>query len=476
MPLNWREIELILSELSLEGCLVQKVIQNSFHSITWMLYDKSRGSFALYTETGTSESRICLTGADMAKTKTEKLQRFVQFARANIEGARIIAVVQKHGDRQVRIELSRQQGTMFIYIRLFSGPGANIIVTDGDMRILDLLYRRPKRNEISGAVLQDSEPQASPKDYPIRARIDGMTFNQQIDQEYRQQSLESQLSELRSRASAACERQLARELGTANSLKKTIELNSGSADLQHIGDLLAANVHRIAAHQTSIEVQDYDTGEARIIVLDPALSGSEHISSFYEKARKARGTHDNAVKELEDTQKRIEKIRSYYDEALKDTGNPKDDFRRLKNAVACTQSPSQKPSEQIGISCRSGAFPIVIGRTAKENDQLLRHSFKGSDLWFHTRDCPGAYVFVKCPKNKTVPLEVMLDAGNLAALYSKAKGSAKVNLFYTQVKYLRRAKDGPLGLVLPTHEKNLTIAVDRKRAESLLGTKEFSYE
>ncbi|MCI7080622.1 MAG: hypothetical protein MR944_06005, partial [Treponema porcinum] len=59
------------------------------------------------------------------------------------------------------------------------------------------------------------------------------------------------------------------------------------------------------------------------------------------------------------------------------------------------------------------------------------------------------------------------DAANLAVYYSKARNAGKTDLYYTYVKYLRRAKNGPKGLVLPTHEKNLCITPDKKRLERL---------
>ena len=57
----------------------------------------------------------------------------------------------------------------------------------------------------------------------------------------------------------------------------------------------------------------------------------------------------------------------------------------------------------------------------------------------------------------------MLDAGNLAIFYSKGRSNGEADLFYTQVKFLRRAKNGPKGLVLPTQEKNLHVKVDEGR-------------
>jgi predicted ribosome quality control (RQC) complex YloA/Tae2 family protein len=83
------------------------------------------------------------------------------------------------------------------------------------------------------------------------------------------------------------------------------------------------------------------------------------------------------------------------------------------------------------------------------------------------RDTQGGYVFVKAQRDKSVPLDILLDAGNLAVFYSKARNNGKAELFYTQVKYLRRAKNGPRGLVIPTQEKNLSIALDEKRLKEL---------
>ena len=105
---------------------------------------------------------------------------------------------------------------------------------------------------------------------------------------------------------------------------------------------------------------------------------------------------------------------------------------------------------------------ILVGRDSNENDDLLRHYVKGPDLWMHTRDCPGGFVFIKNRANKTIPLKILLYAGNLAVYYSKARKAGKADLYYTHVKHLRRAKNGPKGLVLPTQEKNITIELDNK--------------
>ncbi|MDR1232622.1 MAG: NFACT RNA binding domain-containing protein, partial [Spirochaetaceae bacterium] len=134
-------------------------------------------------------------------------------------------------------------------------------------------------------------------------------------------------------------------------------------------------------------------------------------------------------------------------------------------------SKQNKAKKRPGLSFMRGKWLLMVGRDAKENDELLRRHVKGSDLWLHVRDVQGAYVFIKAQRDKSVPLDILLDAGNLAVFYSKARNNGKAELFYTPVKYLRRAKGGPRGLVIPTQEKNLSITLDEKRLRELEGCK-----
>ncbi|MBO4404694.1 MAG: hypothetical protein J5780_05115, partial [Treponema sp.] len=55
----------------------------------------------------------------------------------------------------------------------------------------------------------------------------------------------------------------------------------------------------------------------------------------------------------------------------------------------------------------------------------------------------------------------------LAVWHSKARKNGRADLYYTQVKHLRRAKNGPKGLVLPTNEKNLSVSLDEEKLRYL---------
>lgn len=72
-------------------------------------------------------------------------------------------------------------------------------------------------------------------------------------------------------------------------------------------------------------------------------------------------------------------------------------------------------------------------------------------------------MFVKSVPGECLPLDTMLDAGNLALFYSKGKSSRQGDVYYTQVRYLRRVKGGKRGLVIPTREKTLIVRLEWER-------------
>ena len=101
----------------------------------------------------------------------------------------------------------------------------------------------------------------------------------------------------------------------------------------------------------------------------------------------------------------------------------------------------------------------------------MRHYARGNDTWLHVRDCPGGFVFIKAQGiNKSVPQKVLVTAGNLAVFYSKARKQGEADLYKTEVKNLRRAKNAKIGTVLPYNEKNMFIKLDYKIIESLRNT------
>jgi predicted ribosome quality control (RQC) complex YloA/Tae2 family protein len=471
MSLNWREIALILEELPLLDSSLQQTLQHDFHSLSWQFYHPQVGRWTLYTEFGTPFSRLHMLTESIQvsqRGKTAKLQRFIQFCRANLEGSKVVGFRQAGADRLVQLTLDNHGRLLYLYLRFYSGPGANVIVTDSEHTILDLLYRRPGRGEQSSGTFLMAEEQKIPNDsFTVRPRNE-LSFNRQIEQEYGNQSNILTYEQLLSKVEAKRDRELKTLSSTLASQMRTIKAHEGYELWKKKADLLSANQHLLDGRKSRIEVEDWETESLLTIELDEKLKARENILLYYEKYQKAKGTYENALGEMEKAKEALVREQQRYAQLLDPLLDKEEAIRAFKKELATIPSQVDTTQKSPGLVIQSGQFTLLVGRNAKENDELLRHHVRGNDYWMHTRDFPGGYVFIKFVKNKSVPLDVLLDAANLALVFSKAKSQGKADLYYTQVKHLRRPKGGKTGLVLPTQEKNLTVVLDESRLARLL--------
>lgn len=460
MALNANEIALLLSELDFSDTFIQDIVEHDFHSFTMCLFSKKEKAWLFYVEIGTVYQRICKT--DKIRKKSNKMQRFTQYLRANIVGSKIIDVSAVKGEREVAFTLMHSGEVKRMFIRLFSGPSSNIIITDESLVILETLMRRPKRGEEKGQLFTPCKEKAIDLSaFPIR-EYETKTFNEEIDKNISKEKLDDTIALLRKQLCDKRDEEIAHLSSNLHSEEKKVEEFKGYEDIKTSADILSANSYLIKRGQAKAVIKDFNNNEVTI-PLDASLSVSENINAYYQRYKRAERIYQNAINEVERLKNEIERRRLHYENLL--AQNSKVLFEKELGKQSKASSNEQKGP---GLRVVSHGFELIVGRNSKENDELLRHHMRGNDLWLHTRDFAGGYVFIKAKKDKSVPLEVLLDAGNLAVHYSKAKSNKKASLYYTHVKYLRRVKNGKQGLVIPTMEKNLDITLDEKRVKELL--------
>ncbi|WP_149553903.1 NFACT RNA binding domain-containing protein [Treponema pectinovorum] len=497
MSLNCNEIDLILQELDLKGSFIQEIVQPSFDSLALYTYKPSLPK-TVFISLLAGECR--LNEVKRKITKNEKPLRFNELLRSKLKGSRITDCKQINKDRIIKISLYRE-GTIFVmpraqeklakkntknieeesseeldlYIRLWSGA-ANIFLCNKDGTILDCFYRRPAKSEVSGEKFkideienqtqadEKSEKQAFQK-FKVRDFLDlpeNLSFNEKIDLFYSQANAKSSLENLKEQAEKWYNTHKSRQTLALEKLENKRKEFCNSELWKNQGDLILSNSYIFAENPAQIadgylECLDFQNQKTVRIKIDPKKSAHENASFYYEKYKK----QSNALEELEHdialAKKTIEELEKQYSRMLKEE-NPV----KLEQILRKSQKPKQQEKqERPGLAYQMNGWTIFVGRDSSENDELLRHYVKGPDFWFHTRDYAGGYVFVKARSGKTLPLELMLIAGNLAVYHSKARKNGEADLYYTQVKHLRRAKNGPKGLVLPSNEKNIHIKLDQ---------------
>jgi predicted ribosome quality control (RQC) complex YloA/Tae2 family protein len=474
--LNWKEIDLILSELDLEGAQIQKAVQTAFDVLCLKIYGKLGAKNILIALTP-GACRIHETFHSVPKS--DRPLRFAEFLNSKAVNGRIEEAVQLGADRVVRLTIRAEERRLRLYARLWSNA-ANIVVTDENGTVLDAMRRLPKRGEITGGrycpeeFLKNSEEgKKTEKEYRIREfeGLDGKSsFNEKIDAFYAEQGGALSLETLREQAKRLFEGKISR---LSASIEKLCEKEADflNADrLKEYGDIILANISAVGNGAEWLDALNFYTGETIRIALDPKRTPAQQAEAYYEKYRKAKNGLDDVRGEIAAGKKELERLEKTLAELLTET-NPLVLRKKLKTGAGNTAGVSEKMSradqKRPGLSFRRNGWLLIVGRDAAENDDLLRHHVKGNDLWLHTRDFAGSYVFIKQQAGKSFPLDVLLDAGNLALFYSKGRNNGEADLFYTPVKFLRRAKNGPKGLVIPTQEKNLHIKTDEKRLKEL---------
>lgn len=459
MSLNCAEINLILNELELQENFIQEIVQPSYDSLALFVYGK-QGARTVLISLAQNSCRLNETKKKIPKTN--KPLRFMEFLRSRVRGCKIISTKQLDLNRIILFELKNSENKFKLYIKLWNNA-ANIIVTDYDNLILECFYRRPNKDEIAGKVFVLPPIRSSEKVFLPREISGEASFNQKIDDWYSEHQGQVSRETLLEQAEKKFNGQIMRLTNALEHLLQKQKDFSNAEKIKHQADLIMANLHEISKGDKKLICQDFETNAEIQIELDTNKTPIQNANLFYEKYHKAISGIDELNFDIDKTKNEIEKIKSEY-EKLKNIQNPLIIEKYLREET--------KPKQQIkkkypGITFKKDDWIILLGRTASENDELLRHCVKGQDLWLHVRDWSGSYVFIKARAKKTIPLEILLDAANLAVFNSKARRAEKADVYYTHVKYLRRAKNGPKGLVFPTMEKNLCIKLDETRIKNL---------
>jgi predicted ribosome quality control (RQC) complex YloA/Tae2 family protein len=473
--LNWKEIDLVLSELSLPRSLVQEIHQPGHDRFVLQLFRDGQPFSVLVSLSSRLPRMHLLTGK---LPNPPKPPRFASLLRAHLRGGRIESAEQVRkegaagapGERIVRIVVQRGAEQKLLWVRLW-GAAANAIVTEADGTIVDALYRRPKKGEVSGKIFQPLAAPGragagAPREFGVRELPGEGTFNEKLESFFGDWEARSG----RERAATQADTEL--EIGENKVLASLEKLRARLGDYENLqrykelGDLVMNNLHAIRKGERWVRVTDFYHGDAEVeIELKPELAPAQNAESYYQRHRKARLGRSRVEEEIAQLDATLAKIRKQRSAISAETGDPAA-LERVAEKAAKARKPLVDPGTP-GLVFSSPPFRIIVGRTASENDELLRKKVRGSDWWFHARDWPGAYVFVKAQPGKSLPLEVMLDAATLAVHFSKGKGSGQGDVYYTQVKYLRRAKGAKKGTVLPTQEKNLHVKIDPARMERL---------
>jgi predicted ribosome quality control (RQC) complex YloA/Tae2 family protein len=224
--------------------------------------------------------------------------------------------------------------------------------------------------------------------------------------------------------------------------------------LRESGDALFTHAHEIPAGATSYVPP---TNPALTVALDPDLDVKANAQRYYARYRKAADALPHLEKRREALAARREALDVLAFEAERADAPTLPELEADLDALE--GRPPQRAAQSgarrrapLRLERPSGAR-IYVGRSPRENAEVTFRIARPDDLWFHARGIPGSHVILQAPPGGEPADDDLSAAADLAATHSKAKHAPRVEIDYTERKYVRKQRDGGPGLVWYTNAR-----------------------
>jgi len=217
---------------------------------------------------------------------------------------------------------------------------------------------------------------------------------------------------------------------------------------EQTGHLIMANLHLLHQGMEMAGLHDFYHNQSAQIKLKKDLSPQENAAYYYRKHRNKK----IATLQLQDTLKlakeRLLQLKLDFDKATL-----ANDIKGIKPYLKVQQQKVAPLPFKVFVK---DGFTIWVGKNAANNDLLTSRYAHKNDLWLHAKDVSGSHVVIK-QQSQTFPIAVITYAAQLAAYYSKLKGSTLVPVCYTLKKYVRKPKGMEPGQVIVDREEVILV-------------------
>ena len=233
--------------------------------------------------------------------------------------------------------------------------------------------------------------------------------------------------------------------------------------LQKTAQMLTSSGMQMDQHYESVKVTDYfrDKPAEIDVPLDGTKSLRENIDAMFKRVQKAGRGKSITAKQLKDVRTRLSAIdeQSKRLQAIRDWDTwqaiaSKLPARAEQAQPAHTQEVPTRRFRTIQLDGRE----ILIGKGARENDELTFDVAAPEDFWFHVADYSGSHVVVRNPgKDKQLEDAVLVKAAQLAAYFSQARNTSKVEVHHTKRKNVTKPRRAKPGLVRLLEFKSIKV-------------------
>ncbi len=418
-----------------------------------------------------------------------------QYARAHLLRAAFVGVTLAPANRQVSIRLETAAGIHELLLSIL-GARSNLYILDADGRVVHTMrpLAETRRELVLGGRWKDPEGALPSEGRDRWPGLAGRALLEEVERAYRKLESARQIEAL----SRRLENTLAREAAflarkSANLLEDLGEAREAQ-EHRRKGELLKGALGSIRLGDESVSLIDYETGMKVAIPLDSALTPAQNLEAYFKRYRKelrSVAAVESQIAAVRKSQSELEAL----DAGLHDlNASPAPSLEALREFAdkprvrqllrrhfpeVKPNAPMKAPAGKKEIPARlrpkrymsTGRLEIWVGRSDEGNDYLTTRLARGNDIFFHLEGYPGSHVVLRTEGRVDPPAESVLEACELAAHFSRLKGSARADVHMAYVKDIRKPKGAKPGLVYVSRGKTIHLRSDPKRLESILASR-----
>ncbi len=441
----------------LTGARIQKIQQPTRRDFVFVIRNKGE-SRKFYININPQYYHVCFM------SKENELKRFIEIPqkppmfcmllRKYLENAVISHVEQPEFERILEFyietynELSEK-----IYLCLaieLMGKYSNVILYNYDTNIIlgcahNVGAEKSREREMAGG-LPYVYPSGRPNSWYC---ADKNILPSEIDSYYAQIISDDKIKRVKSDCAQIVNKKIKKD---KTSLKKIQSANDKDYDKYRLyGDLIMANLYNNKDYLKTINVYDYENNCEISIELDETKTLKDNANRYYKLYNKSKTAHEK----MQEMSLKLKENIEYNEQILYslELANDMDELLEIKSEIEPEKQ--VKSTKKVMIEpLKIEGFDVYVGKNNRQNDYIVSKLSKDEDLWFHTRDCAGSHVLLKCenPSDKLI-----FECAKLAKKYSKGSLSSKVSVIYTKRKYLKKPPKANLGYVIYKCEQEILV-------------------
>lgn len=436
----------------LTGARIQKIQQPTRRDFVFSIRNNGE-TRKLYININPQYYHVCfMSKENEAKRLIEIPQKppmFCMLLRKYLENAVIARVNQPEYERILEFyietynELSEK-----IYLCLaieLMGKYSNVILYNYDTNIIlgcahNVGAEKSREREMAGGL-----PYVYPSGRP-NGWYQGEAL-EQIDNYYAQVIYEDKIKKLKS----ACSQIVSKKLKKDETFLKKMRIDKNYDKYRLYGDLIMANLYNAKDYSKSVKLFDYENNKEIVIELDETKTLKDNANKFYKLYNKGKTAQEKII-ELSD---KLKENIQYYEQILYslELASDMDELLEIKAEIEPEKTIKAQRKSQLEPIEIDG-YKVYVGKNNRQNDLIVSKLSRDEDWWFHTKDCAGSHVLLKCenPSDK-----IILECAKLAKQYSKGSLSSKVGVIYTKRKHLKKPPKSNLGYVTYKNEREIII-------------------